>query len=71
MGRYIFAFPSVTIAMKAQAILRSNGFGTEVIRTPKNLSAGCGYSVVVTGSVDLASSVLENNNIRPKAVGQY
>ncbi len=71
MRRYIFAFPSITIAHKAQNILRERGFGADVIRTPKNLSSGCGYSVIVSGSVQNASMALEDNNINPKAVGEY
>lgn len=70
MGRYIFAFHSVTVAMKAQNILRREGFGCNVIRTPKNLASGCGYSVVVNGSAELAAMTLERYKIAPKAVGK-
>ncbi len=70
MGRYIFAFPSVTIAIKARNLLRNEDFNTDIIRTPRTLSVGCGYSVVVNGNVDAAAAVLEKNGIQPKAVGQ-
>lgn len=70
MGKYIFAFHSVTVAMKAQIVLRREGFGCTVIRTPRNLASGCGYSVVVSGSAELAAMTLERHGITPKAVGK-
>lgn len=70
MGKYIFAFHSVTVAMKAQNILRREGFGCNVIRTPRNLASGCGYSVVVSGSAEMAAMTLERYGIVPKAVGR-
>ena len=70
MGRFILAFPSVTVAMKAQTLLRREGFGCNVIRTPRNLASGCGYSVVLDGSIQLAAAVLEKWGIPPKAIGR-
>lgn len=68
MNRYIFAFPSVTIAMKAQTLLKNSGIRSEIIRTPKNLSVGCGYSVSVNADVEEISALFEKNGITPKAV---
>ena len=70
MKRYTIAFTSITIAIKAQHVLRSKGFFTEVIRTPKNLASGCGYSVVVNGNIEEAIDYLEKSGIRHKAVMQ-
>lgn len=69
MDKYILAFPSVTIAIRAQNILRNTGFDTKIIKTPRNLASGCGYSVIISGSIKLASDVLEKNGITPKAIG--
>lgn len=68
MNRYTIAFNSITIAMKAQILLRTKGFLTEIIRTPKNLASGCGYSLVVSGNIEEAIDYLEKSGIKHKAV---
>ncbi len=68
MKKYTIAFGSVTIAIKAQSVLNKNGIGTEVVRTPKNLSSGCGYSIVGHGKVSDVTGILDRNNIKYKAV---
>ena len=68
MNRYIFSFPSVTIALKAQALLKGKGIKSDIIRTPKTLSVGCGYSVSAVGDVSEISELFEKNGISPKAV---
>ncbi|MCD7731506.1 MAG: DUF3343 domain-containing protein [Oscillospiraceae bacterium] len=70
MEKYIFAFPSVTIAIKAKTILKSSGYRTDMIRTPKNLSSGCGYSVVAEGDLETISEILSEEEIIPRAVGK-
>ena len=67
-GKYTVAFGSVTIAMKAQTLLNHNGIRTSVVRTPKNLSSGCGYSLSGYGEVSMTASILERNGIKYKAV---
>lgn len=71
MDRYVFAFASVTIAGKAQSVLKRNGVSADIIRTPKNLSVGCGYSVVANGDAQMLSDILEKNGVQPKATGKY
>lgn len=68
MKKYTIAFGSVTIAIKAQSILNNNGIKTEVVRTPKNLSSGCGYSLMGYGDASKATSVLDKHGIKYKAV---
>lgn len=70
MDRYIFAFPSVTKAMRALTILKNSGFSGEIVRTPRNLSAGCGYSVAAEGDPGIITEILEKNGITPKASGK-
>lgn len=70
MERYIFAFPSVTIAIKAQTVLRRNGISAEVIRTPKSLAVGCGYSVSAAADPGVAAALFEAEGITPRAVGK-
>ncbi|MDE5860542.1 MAG: DUF3343 domain-containing protein [Oscillospiraceae bacterium] len=68
MKRYTIAFSSITVAMKAQSVFRSEGIPTEIIRTPRNLASGCGYSLVYDGDIDTAINILENKGIKYKAV---
>ncbi len=68
MNRYTIAFTSVTIALKAQSVLRSHDFFTEIIRTPRNLASGCGYSLVLGGDIEKAIDYLERAGIKYKAV---
>lgn len=70
MEKYIFAFPSVTIAIKAQSVFRQNGISAEVVRTPKSLAVGCGYSVSASVDPGAGASVLENAGITPRAIGK-
>ena len=70
MERYIFAFPSVTIALKAQTVLRRKGISADVIRTPKSLAVGCGYSVSVAADPGVTTELLEAEGITPRAVGK-
>ena len=70
MERYIFAFPSVTIAIKAQAVLRRKGIPAEVIRTPKSLAVGCGYSVSAAADPGVIAELLEAEGITPRAIGK-
>lgn len=71
MSRYVFVVPSVTIALKAQNLLRSEGYDATVSRTPKTLASGCGYSVVTSAEADIASEIFEKNGIKIRAVGKY
>lgn len=70
MKRYTIAFNSVTAAMKAQSVFRSERIRAEVIRTPKNLASGCGYSLVFDGDIEAALNILENKGIKYKAISE-
>ena len=70
MKRYTIAFGSVTVAMKAQSVFRSEGIRAEIIRTPKNLASGCGYSLVFDGDIDAAINIMENKGIKYKAISE-
>lgn len=68
--KYIFAFPSVTIAIKAQSVLRKHNIAADVIRTPKSLAVGCGYSVSAKTDPGTAAELFEAEGINPRAVGR-
>lgn len=68
--KYIFAFPSVTTAIKAQSVLREYNISAEVIRTPKSLAVGCGYSVSAAVDPGTAAELFETKGITPRAVGR-
>ena len=68
MKKYTIAFSSVTIAMKAQSVFRANGYKTEMIRTPRNLSSGCGYSLIYFGDIEVAVEILESRGIKFRSI---
>lgn len=68
MKKYTIAFGSVTIAMKAQSVFRAEGYRTEIIRTPRNLASGCGYSLVFEGDIETATGILEKRGIKFKSI---
>lgn len=67
MQKTIIALSSITYAIKAKNLLDSKGIRCEIIRTPKNLGSGCGYSIKVSGEPQLIFSELESAGIRWKA----
>lgn len=71
MKKYTIAFSSVTIAMKAQSAFRANGYRTEIIRTPRNLASGCGYSLVFQGEIEIATEILEKKGIKFKSIMEH
>jgi hypothetical protein len=68
LKKYTIALSSITYAIKAQNLLKYEGIKTEVIRTPKNLAFGCGYSIVLYGDIDKALAILERNHINQKGI---
>lgn len=67
---YLIALNSITYALKAENILKEQGFYCVVQRTPKNFSSGCGYSIRVKGNIDIIIKILERNNIQIKAISE-
>ena len=45
MQKTIISLSSITYAIKAKNLLNSYGLNCEIVRTPKNLGSGCGYSI--------------------------
>lgn len=70
MTAHLIAMTSITYAMKAQTLLKSNGYYCEVQKTPKNLSTGCGYSIRIKNDAEEILSVLKQNDIPYKAVSE-
>lgn len=62
----LIATTSITYALKAKNLLKSRGIRCEIVRTPKNFSSGCGYSVKIFTTVDEVLPVLEGAGIKWK-----
>lgn len=71
MKKYTIAFSSVTVAMKAQSVLRNAGYRTDIIRTPKNLASGCGYSLIFQGDINAVTDILERKGIKFKSIMEH
>ncbi len=67
MAKAIIALTSITYAMKAKNILSSMNIRSEIIRTPKNLGSGCGYSIKADGEPEKIIEILEGYGIKCKA----
>lgn len=52
--------------MKAKNLLDRKGYKCEIIRTPKNFSSGCGYSIKVFASAREITPILDNAGIKWK-----
>lgn len=65
-NKYYIALTSITYAIKAKNLLNSAGYCCEIERTPKNLSKGCGYSIVIKDDIQFILSVLESEHITVK-----
>ncbi len=64
---FIFSLSSVTYAIKAQSILRKNGYRCEVIKTPKDMGKSCGYSIRAYGDRMKARVLLSKQGIDIKS----
>lgn len=68
LKKYTIALSSITYAIKAQNLLKQDGISTEVIRTPKNLASGCGYSLCFYDNIEKVLEVLNKNHISLKGI---
>ncbi|MDO4944868.1 MAG: DUF3343 domain-containing protein [Ruminococcus sp.] len=65
------AMTSITYAMKAKDMLNELGYFCEVVRTPKNLGSGCGYSLLIKDNPDFITAQLEKNSLPYKGVLRF
>ncbi|MBQ7522338.1 MAG: DUF3343 domain-containing protein [Clostridia bacterium] len=64
MSKKYMMFPSITYAMKAKNILRSQGIYADMVKTSQfSTQKGCGYSLVFNRNFDKALAVLQKNGI--------
>lgn len=63
MVKSLVAVSSITYAMKAKALLNSQGYYCEIAKTPKNLGTGCGYSIKVRDNVNIIYKELDKAGI--------
>ena len=68
MQRSLIAMTSITYAMKAKRLLNDKGIFCEIVRTPKNLGSGCGYSLSVKKDPREVVLILEQNSIPHKNI---
>ncbi len=65
-NKTLIAMTSITYAIKAKNLLNSAGYYCEIQRTPKDLSKGCGYSILVKDDINLILSILSYSKISNK-----
>ncbi len=64
--KIIIALTSITYAAKAKKLLNSYGYFCKITKTPKDLSKGCGYSIIIKDDLYTILKVLESENIKVK-----
>lgn len=62
----IIALTSITYAIKAKKMLNSYGHYCEIVRTPKSLAKGCGYSIRINTDVKTVLPLLAAEQITVK-----
>lgn len=70
MNKHIIAFASVTYANKAKELFKKQGINASVIRTPKTMAGGCGYSVIAYASPEKLKDILEKNSVPFKSISE-
>ena len=63
MKKTYIAMTSITYAYKAKSIFDKKGIRCDVIRTPRNIGSGCGYSIAVTKETASVLALLDKHNI--------
>ena len=65
MKRYIITTGTVTYAIKGRDLLRQKGFKVKIERiTSGKGSAGCGYSIILTGELNDAEKILRAAGVK-------
>ncbi len=65
MKRYIITTGTVTYAIKGRDLLRQKGFNVKIERiTSGKGSAGCGYSIILTGELNDAEKILRAAGVK-------
>lgn len=65
MSNYYVYVGSITNAMRGKKILEEQGIRSYLHRASPSLEGdGCGYSLLVTSSVEKAVSILQNRGVR-------
>ena len=63
MKKTYIAMTSITYAYKAKTLFEREGIHCDVIRTPRNIGSGCGYSIAVRTEPSTALALLDKNSI--------
>lgn len=64
MKKYIITTGTVTYAIKGRDLLRRKGYNVKIERIASGASSGCGYSIVLTGELGEAESLLRDAGIK-------
>ena len=65
MNKAIVKFSSVTYAMKAKAVVESNGGKSFIKRSVKKTGKdGCGYSLIIEGNVSKYLNLFDLNRVK-------
>ncbi len=61
-ARWVITFESVYYVMKAEKLLKENGYDALLIPTPREISSDCGIAIELTGvNIDTVKNILQQN----------
>ena len=63
MKKELLVMTSITYAMKAKTLLNGMGIYCEIVRTPRDLGTGCGYSIMIKDDPGEIAAILNEHKI--------
>ena len=57
------SMPTVTHAIKAKRFLQSQGYSSEIRRSPKTSEFGCTHVLIINGDKDVVIALMNKNHI--------
>jgi len=65
---WVITFESVHYVMKAEKVLKDNGFEVALISTPRKFSSDCGMAIeLICKNLDTVKEVLSKNKLSPES----
>jgi hypothetical protein len=67
-NHWVMTFKSVHSALKAEKVLKENGFAVGIIPVPRQLSSDCGIAIdLVNYHPEVIKNILKHKRITPEA----
>jgi len=69
---WVITFESVYYVMKAEKILKKNGFNVKLIPTPREVSSDCGMAIeLICDKLEILKNVFRKNQLEPDTIYEW